>query len=502
MEATPQVTISKASMVSSPMSSVYLHHLLPVKRYVSHFSRNKDRKAKDSVVDDQQLLNVIGSSRVAMTDGPDESHVEIIPSALVTSNDDKDDEHALTDDTISDCIDTRSIESETGDISIMTMTLDTTAHSEESDGPTQDELYMKTLEDRINHLNMDLEGIFRERDQLKRDIRVAERNLEVIRSNLDTEENERESARKASYNEMESKIGVIMSHYVQLNEIYLLQESEMGKNREYFDRLTNDIHVLNDEIEKIKLSIEHCSNLSKENTHDMENYSLTDTCVENDDDNDDNIYLIALSHQLDQLQNELNEEMVLSDQCKSRVEELNLYSQNLNKSNRDLADALTLSRLILEDENDGNVPYTAWEGSSNLEVSKDTEHDSSDHIGVYECNLPNKHKEYVNMRKTRKKHVQKPTFTSIHRQVLQTKLKEKCSNEHAKEKSIHGCASFIPSGKEYATKNLIASNSQFHRQKMMFETATPSPSSSMNLQRYYDDDVIRLVYRYYNEIIE
>ena len=80
------------------------------------------------------------------------------------------------------------------------------------------------------------------------------------------------------------------------------------------------------------------------------------------------------------------------------------------------------------------------------------------------------------------------------------KLKEKRSNEHVKEKSIHGSASFIPSGNKEDTKNLIASNSQFHRQKLMLETATSSPLRAP--PRYYDDDVIRLVYKYYNEVIE
>ena len=155
-----------------------------------------------------------------------------------------------------------------------------------------------------------------------------------------------------------------------------------------------------------------------------------------------------------------------------KIERQELCVQDLNEKNKDLADALRSSRRLFEDDDDDDDDQYAFEYISNV---YDKKHDPGNFMGVCEYSPPIREyldSEYTKVKKLRKTHVQKPTFTSIHRQVLQTKLKDKCSNEHMKEKSIHGGASFIPSGKEHATKNLIASNSQFHRQKHLLETAT------------------------------
>ena len=524
----PRIRSHAASTaVSSPMHSVYHHHLLPVRRYVSHFTKNKSKEPTRKTNSEYE-----GSSSSSSSSSNCSIIVDNASIRSTRNNSAPLGERSLIDESESD-MGVSSTESDANvdvdnesDVNMMmSVTLDTTLNSEEGEADnelTEDELYMKTLEDRVDDLNRDLGGIFRERDQLKKDVREGERHLDTIRNKLDSQEKERQSSEEAMVDEIKASMELIMNQYIQMNEIYLLEESDVEKSREHFDRLKTDIESLHRQIEEVMKSI-HDYNQGGRYVYDVDSISAINTCSgvdghdDDDDDDDDedyddgdNIYVIALLHQLDQLEGELQEESGSSQQCKSKIEHLELYAQYLNDANQDLADVLrSLGQEFIKDI-DYFVPSFKGDALSSSSSSSSSsalylDNGSDDFEVVPECNQPAMYcsnDERVDRKQWSKKHVQKPTFTSIHRSVLQTKLKEKCDKVHVKEKSIHGAASFIPGGKEHATKNLIASNSQYHRQRVMLETATSSPSPTRSLRRYYDDETIRLVYEYYDEIID
>ena len=50
----------------------------------------------------------------------------------------------------------------------------------EADDPTEDELYMRSLESRADELSRNLRDIFRERDKLKKDVWIKEKELAAV----------------------------------------------------------------------------------------------------------------------------------------------------------------------------------------------------------------------------------------------------------------------------------------------------------------------------------
>ena len=163
METPPRLDSSKTSMVSSPMSNVYLHHLLPVKRYVSHFSKSRDRKPAD----DREALDVAYNESINSSNCDNygnsgsggSSSSGSSPESVVVEEDAGKDSALTGDHDVGESEDfhvdnTGAMDGSANWIANdMNTSFKSAINSEgEADDPTEDELYMRSLESRADEL--------------------------------------------------------------------------------------------------------------------------------------------------------------------------------------------------------------------------------------------------------------------------------------------------------------------------------------------------------------